>query len=115
MLSDDILYAQNWPGHSPGFLRHFRLFSSPFYSRSAMFRTILNFAGKWRLACFGGLAAGLLCLVASGCSRWALRGESFPDDSMSATIRQSRPPANNAEFWGFSNKARQIEADCGAQ
>jgi hypothetical protein len=44
-----------------------------------------------------------------------MRGDGWQDDSLSSSIRQARPPAKEAEFWSFSNKARQIEADCGSQ
>jgi hypothetical protein len=97
-------------------LRNSRLFSMiPFRPCSAMFGTISHFCQKFRLACLGGLAAVVLCLATSGCSNWNLRGESYQDDNMTATIRKSRPPANKSEFWGFSNKARQIEEDFGGQ
>jgi hypothetical protein len=80
-----------------------------------MIRKIFHIGCKCRLACLGGLAAALICVGSPGCAKWNLRGENFPDDSLSAAARQSRPPANKADFWSFSNKARQIEADCGAQ
>jgi hypothetical protein len=88
---------------------------TPFWSHSAMFRTIYHFGCKCRLACLIGFAAVLVCLGSSGCAKWNLRGEGWQDDSLSSSIRQSRPPAKEAEFWSFSNKARQIEADCGSQ
>jgi len=83
-----------------------------------MFRTIYHFGWKCRLACLGGLVAALVCLGSSGCTNWNswnLRGDGWQDDSLSSSIRQARPPAKEAEFWSFSNKARQIEADCGSQ
>jgi len=78
-----------------------------------MFRTIFDFVRNSRFVCLSGLAVALVCLGLSGCSSWNLRGAGFKDDSMSATVRQARPPTGNTEFWGFSNKARQIEQDCG--
>jgi hypothetical protein len=80
-----------------------------------MFRTICHFGWNFRLACLSGLAAALVCLGSSGCAKWNLRGDGWQDDSLSSSIRQARPPAKEAEFWSFSNKARQIEADCGSQ
>jgi len=80
-----------------------------------MFRTIYLFCCKCRLACLGGLAAALFCVGSSGCATWNLRGDGWQDDSLSSSIRQARPPAKESEFWSFSNKARQIEADCGSQ
>jgi hypothetical protein len=59
--------------------------------------------------------AAVFCICLSGCSKWNLRGDSFPENSLSTTARQARPPMQKSEFWSFSNKARQIEADCGAQ
>jgi hypothetical protein len=80
-----------------------------------MIQTIYHFGWKCRLACLGGLVAALLCVGTSGCASWNLRGDGWQDDSLSSTVRQSRPPANKSDFWSFSNKARQIEADCGSQ
>jgi hypothetical protein len=80
-----------------------------------MFGTIRHFIWKCRLALFGGLAAAAVCLGSSGCASWNLRGDGWQDDSLSSSIRQARPPEKESEFWSFSNKARQIEADCGSQ
>lgn len=78
-----------------------------------MFRNHYHIGRKVRLHCLGGLAAALMILGLSGCVNWNLRGDPFVDNSMSTAVRQARPPTNNTEFWGFSNKARQIEQDCG--
>jgi hypothetical protein len=78
-----------------------------------MFRINHHVGQKFRLVFLGGLAAALMILGLSGCSSWNLRGDPFADNSMSSSVRQARPPMKNAEFWGFSNKARQIEEDCG--
>jgi hypothetical protein len=40
----------------------------------------------------------------------AFRGEGFNDDT-GRTLRQSRPNETDTRFWGFSNKAREIEQD----
>ena len=52
-------------------------------------------------------------LVLAGCSTVdSLRGEGFHDNSMSDAIRETQPAAKKPqEFWSFSNKAREIEAD----
>jgi hypothetical protein len=57
--------------------------------------------------------AAVVCLGLAGCSRLnSLRGDGFHDNSMGDAIRQSQaPPKKPQEFWSFSNKARQIEAD----
>lgn len=63
--------------------------------------------------CFGiGLFA--MCLGLSGCASWNMRGDGFNDDSGRA-IRQLRPTDNDVHFWGFTNKAREIEQDFGAR
>jgi hypothetical protein len=80
-----------------------------------MFKSISHICLKCRCVWLSGAAAGLLLLGLSGCSSWNLRGDNFPDDSMTSTVRKTRQPANKSEFWGFSNKARQIEEDCGGQ
>lgn len=60
-------------------------------------------------------AAVVLGLSLSGCAQWNLRGDSFRDDDLSATVRQSRPHQAPNEPWGVSNKALQIEKDFGYQ
>ena len=63
--------------------------------------------------CFGiGLVA--VCLGLSGCESWNVRGDGFADDDASRTIRQFRPTDSDVHFWGFTNKAREIEQDFGA-
>lgn len=62
--------------------------------------------------CLGiGLVA--VCLGLTGCNSWNLRGDGFNDDSGRA-IRPYRPTDNDIRFFGFSNKAREIEQDFGA-
>ncbi len=67
---------------------------------------------KFPAARIAALAA-IVCLGLAGCSRIDhLRGDGFQDNSMGDAIRQSQPPPKKSqEFWSFSNKARQIEAD----
>ncbi len=55
------------------------------------------------------------CLGLAGCARFNLRGDPFPEDDISALSRQLRPHDTNAEAWGASNKALQIENDLGYQ
>ncbi|MCC6124840.1 MAG: hypothetical protein IT426_07760 [Pirellulales bacterium] len=75
-----------------------------------------DFFGKWDrlfpVARMAGLAA-VVCLGMAGCSRINdLRGDGFHDNAMGEAVRQSQPaPKKPQEFWSFSNKARQIEAD----
>jgi len=50
----------------------------------------------------------------SGCNSWSnLRGEGF-NDGTGPVVRQYRQPDGDTRFWGFSNKAREIEQDFGA-
>jgi hypothetical protein len=65
--------------------------------------------GAWKAA----LAGALLCLGLAGCAKFnSLRGDGFHDNGMGEEVRQAREPsAKPQEFWSFSNKARQIEAD----
>ena len=63
--------------------------------------------------CLGiGLVA--VCLGLSGCNSWNLRGNGFNDDS-GRSLQQFRPNDNDVRFWGFTNKAREIEQDFGAR
>jgi hypothetical protein len=61
-----------------------------------------------------GLGLVAACLGLPGCASWDnLRGEGF-NDSSSQTMRQYRQTDPDTNFWGFSNKARDIEKDFGA-
>jgi hypothetical protein len=61
--------------------------------------------------CFGiGLFA--VCLGLPGCASWNMRGDGFTDDS-GRELRKFRPTDNDVRFWGFTNKAREIEQDFG--
>lgn len=57
--------------------------------------------------------AVVVSLGLTGCSAVdKYRGDGFHDNTMGEAIRQSQdPPKKPQEFWSFSNKARQIEAD----
>jgi len=55
------------------------------------------------------------CLGLPGCSSWNLRGDGFDDTETSNELRRYRKPDKDVEFWGFSNKARDIERSLGAQ
>jgi len=71
-----------------------------------------KFGGKCRFA-WMAVSVGVACLALAGCSTVdSLRGEGFHDNSMSDAIRETQPaPKKPQEFWSFSNKAREIEAD----
>lgn len=56
-----------------------------------------------------------ISLGASGCANLNLRGEAFPRDETYDWSRHVRPADENVELFGFSNKARQIERNCGAR
>jgi len=70
-------------------------------------------------SCFGRLVAGSLvglALAASGgCGSLNLRGDPFPSDETFQWSGRARQADNEAECFGFSNKARQIEQECGAR
>jgi hypothetical protein len=74
----------------------------------AMFRGILRL-DRWGWAALVAVSLGL-----SGCCNWNLRGEKFNDET-GTQLRQMRKPDNDVRFWGFSNKAREIEQDFGAR
>jgi hypothetical protein len=59
-----------------------------------------------------GLAT-VVCFGLAGCSKINnLRGDGFHDNTMGEAVRKSQPEQKKPqEFWSFSNKARQIEAD----
>ena len=51
----------------------------------------------------------------SGCANLNLRGDGFPKDETYDWSSRVRPTDENIELFGFSNKARQIERNCGAR
>lgn len=67
---------------------------------------------RFVVALLAGIA-GMVYLGLSGCTTVdKYRGDGFHDNSMGEEIRQAQAPAKKPqEFWSFSNKARQIEAD----
>ena len=60
-------------------------------------------------------AMGLACLAMAGCTNLDLRGEQFRDDAAFDWSGEVRQSSDQADFFGFSNKARQIERNCGAR
>jgi hypothetical protein len=75
-----------------------------------------NFLQKigWKcLVAWKAALAAVVCLGLVGCSRINdLRGDGFHDNSMGNAIRESQPaPKKRQDYWSFSNKAREIEAD----
>jgi len=52
-----------------------------------------------------------LCLA--GCTSMNMRGDEFQHDPALELGRQMRVPDRQGEFFGFSNKARQIEGNVG--
>jgi hypothetical protein len=66
--------------------------------------------GRWCLA-----FALAVCLGISGCAALNVRGEPFVADDTFDWGSRVRPPDNQIDFFGFSNKARQIEQDFGAR
>lgn len=65
---------------------------------------------------FGGLILALtISFGVTGCANLNLRGDEFPRDETYDFSRQVRPADENLELFGFSNKARQIERNCGVR
>ena len=52
-------------------------------------------------------------LAVSGCANLNLRGEEYPDNSMSDLAQRIRQVDNQAQSFAFSNKARQIDRNLG--
>ncbi|MBN2022030.1 MAG: hypothetical protein JW809_04490 [Pirellulales bacterium] len=61
------------------------------------------------------LGAAGACLLAAGCTGAPLRGERFASDDTFDWAGTVRKPDAEVEYFGFSNKARQIERDLGAR
>jgi hypothetical protein len=66
---------------------------------------------KLRYAGIGLLTAGMILCCTAGCSSWNLRGDGFSDKSGANSIREARSGGKTPEFWGFSNKAKEINDD----
>ena len=61
----------------------------------------------------GGAFLGIVLATATGCSTWDFRGEGFKDE-VAQTFGKLRPPSGDAELFGASEKARDIERSLGA-
>jgi len=59
------------------------------------------------------VAVAAVCLGLPGCANLDLRGDPFPEDRSFDLGPRARPYARQTEFWGFTNKARQIEQNFG--
>lgn len=57
----------------------------------------------------------VLALSAGGCAKMNMRGDGFAADETFDSTSQYRTSDNSVDLFGFSNKARQIERDCGVQ
>jgi hypothetical protein len=66
--------------------------------------------GRW---CAAALMVTLL--ATAGCRTFNFGGESYEPDPALEWGRQLRPVDQESEFSGVSNKARQIERNCGIQ
>ena len=64
----------------------------------------------WRLS-----ALLTIALTLAGCANLNLRGDGFTKDETFDCAKQSRPNDDRVDLFGFSNKARQIERNCGAR
>ena len=72
--------------------------------------SFLRSVGKFCWSGRYGLAI-VLVIGLSGCQNWNMRGDGFADDDLASTARQARPQKDTTEYWGYSEKARQIERD----
>lgn len=77
-----------------------------------MSRTILS---RIRLSFSGPAFVLTISLGFAGCANMNLRGDGFPKDDTFDWTNSVRPADENVELFGFSNKARQIERNCGAR
>jgi hypothetical protein len=84
-----------------------------------MLRSIWSNGRPARLGCWCFAAALVACLGLSGCTTLDKsnfdfsRAEGIGEDSPAHWSQDVRPRETASEFWGISNKARQIEGDCG--
>ena len=80
-----------------------------------MFRFFSNLAGKLRGGACLAVVTATVILAASGCKNVDLRGDPYPEDATSDLVQRLRGVDDQAQSFAFSNKARQIERDCGVQ
>jgi hypothetical protein len=66
-----------------------------------------------RLGRLVAVAIAIACTSLCGCRNWEPRGERFQHDPLLELPRDLRQSEANTEFWGASNKARQIESNLG--
>jgi hypothetical protein len=97
------------------------LFRAPPEQVRRMFRSISSSGRPARLGCWCFAAALVACLGLSGCTMLGRsdydfsRVEGIGGDVPTRWSQDLRPHDTASEFWGVSNKARQIEQDCGIQ
>lgn len=84
-----------------------------------MFSDATNTSGKKSSRRGRSRGVAVLCLLGGmalgGCASMDLRGEPFPKDETFDWTGETRPADGQVDFFGFSNKARQIERDFGAR
>ena len=80
-----------------------------------MFRPVSTLAGKSRLGLSLAALAAAALLAVGGCANLNVRGDSFPDNSMSDLARRLRQVDGQAQSFAFSNKARQIDENLGVR
>ena len=68
-----------------------------------------------RLGGWCSAAAIVVSLGLSGCTNLDLRGEQYQYDPMSEWGQEYRPRDNQTDFFGLSNRAREIERHCGVE
>ena len=54
-----------------------------------------------------------IALTVAGCANFDTRGNGFSKDETFDCTRQFRANDSHIDLFGFSNKARQIERNCG--
>lgn len=60
--------------------------------------------------------AVVMLIVVSGCNTWNLRDEDgFGNDEIGSTGRQVRSESHDTDYWGYNEKARQIERNLNRQ
>lgn len=73
-----------------------------------------NYRAMLRIDRCGSIVALIVCLGIGGCATSGLRGEGFRKAPSTAEADAARAPDQDVRFWGFSNKARDVERHMGA-
>lgn len=74
------------------------------------FISVLGRRFCFRVGCAAAVASA--CLLLTGCNNLDLRDGGFGDSQTFDLLGPSRPTDGEREFFGVSNKAREIERNC---